>query len=77
MQKVIPGTLRLWSIQPLAVWDRLQTEGELYVDPAHPEFLPDAPEWRSSYDWLCEQMAARTEGYAGHYPWWAWLNCAL
>lgn len=63
------GTLRLWTFQPPEVWECLQAEGTLFVNPAHRDF---EREFQSSYDWLCEQMARRISGYSGHYPWWAY-----
>jgi hypothetical protein len=59
--------VRLWSIQEPTVWDCLQRDGVLSVDPncIDPSYLP-------AYDWLRDQMAGRVPGYTGCYPWWAW-----
>lgn len=64
-----PDTVRLWSIQPLYVWERLCREKSLYVDPNHEDFDRD---WIEAYDWMREQMARRLPEYHGHYPWWAY-----
>jgi hypothetical protein len=69
-----PGaTLRLWTIQPMCVWDRLRSEGVLHVEPALCNHLND---WPESYDWMRRQTARRTRGYAdpSRYPWWAWAK---
>lgn len=68
-----PGTIRLWTLQPLEVWERLRHEDVLTVDPGHPGFcLEGEPTFREPYDWMREQMASRIEGFSGHYPWWAY-----
>jgi DNA-binding transcriptional LysR family regulator len=68
-----PDTIRLWTLQHLEVWERLRSEGVLTVDPGHPDFcLEGEPSFREPYDWMREQMTRRVEGYAGHYPWWAY-----
>jgi len=64
-----PGTTRLWTIQPLGVWERLFRERSLLVDPCHEAFSQD---FRAAYDWMRGQMAERLPGYRGHYPWWAY-----
>jgi hypothetical protein len=64
-----PETVTLWTLQPICVWEALQAEGVLRVDDQHPRFEDG---FRTPYDWLRRQMAARTHGYQGGYPWWAW-----
>jgi len=64
-----PGTTHLWTIQPPDVWDRLQREKSLLVDPHHPAFEKDL---QPEYDWMRGQMARRITDYQGHYPWWAY-----
>jgi hypothetical protein len=63
--------LRLWTIQPIEVWERLQREKTLLVDPAHPNFQND-PIYLEAYEWMREQMALRVSGYEGNYPWWVY-----
>ncbi len=64
-----PGTHSLWTLKPLAVWERLSRHGELPVDPALVERLDD---YREAYDWMREQMALRLPRCDGYYPWWAY-----
>ena len=67
-----PGTMRLWTIQPPHVWDALQEQGTLLVDPAHSNFGGHEKSFGLAYDWLRPQMQKRIPGYAGHYRWWAY-----
>lgn len=72
---LLVGTARLWTIQPLDVWEKLQAEGELYVDSNHTElFDGGSRSFQEAYDWMREQMAKRTVGYGGRYPWWAFTQ---
>ena len=64
-----PGTVRLWTIQPVSVWEKLREARTLWVDPTDPEFTH---EFREAYDWMCRQMRQRLSEYEGHYPWWAY-----
>lgn len=61
--------MRLWMIAERAVWERLQRDGCLRVDPARTEH-----DFRLAYDWMRRQMALRIPGYRGGYPWWAWIQ---
>lgn len=63
------GTLHLWTIQPLWVWERLCEQKSLYSDPTQQEHFPV---FRNDYDWMRVQMRRRLPGYSGHYPWWAY-----
>jgi hypothetical protein len=77
MKALPPGTIRLWTIKPIAFWDTLRAKRELYVDPTHTGFMPLYPDFEDflpCYDWLREQMKARTVGYKENYPWWAWAE---
>ena len=67
--KARPGTVRLWTIQPLDVWEKLREARTLWVDPTDPEFTH---ELRAEYDWMCRKMWSRLPEYGGHYPWWAY-----
>lgn len=67
MNKARP--VRLWTIQPRAVWERLRRDRTLWVDPTDPAFSHD---FREDYDWMRGQMRRRLPGYGGHYPWWAY-----
>ncbi len=59
--------MRVWTIQPVEVLERLEAEQVLYADPAR---IPE--EFRHAYDWMRAQMERRIPGYRGHYPWWGW-----
>jgi len=72
--------MRVWSLQPVAVYERLRTEGCLHVDPALcPELSgPDFwPELRDAYTWLAGEMVQRgvTPPPGVTLPWWAWHTC--
>jgi hypothetical protein len=54
------------------MWERLQAEGGLWVDPSQPGFMEGMADHRGAYDWLREQMSLRVPGYTGRYPWWAY-----
>lgn len=64
------GTVRLWTLQPLHIWNSLQQQKGLWADPTHNSDFEEF--FRNAYDWLREQMALRVPGYQGHYPWWAY-----
>ncbi|MCD5407731.1 DUF3841 domain-containing protein, partial [Candidatus Bipolaricaulota bacterium] len=59
--------VRVWTIQPVEVLERLEAERVLYADPSR---IPE--EFRHAYDWMRTQMERRIPGYGGHYPWWGW-----
>lgn len=63
------GTQRLWTFQPLRVWERLCEQKTLLSDPTGEDFFQ---EFQASYDWMRVQMRRRLPDYAGHYPWWAY-----
>lgn len=67
--KIPAHVLRLWTIQPRNVWDDLQRQGTLRIDPQNASFSHDL---REEYDWMREQMRLRLPDYGGHYPWWAY-----
>src|SRR5947207_2422161 len=65
--------LRVWTIQPEAVWVGLNEQGTLLVDPTNADFIScQDSELARAYDWMRSQMAKRIIGYAGNYPWWAY-----
>lgn len=69
-----PGTVRLWTIQPVAVWDELRCRQSLYVDLHRMDESHWFEDLHWQYDWMREQMARRLPHYEGHYPWWAYLR---
>ena len=60
-------SLRAWTIQPLSVWERLQLDGIILVNPS----LRTA-ETSFSLKWLVNQLQTRVSNYEGHLPWWAY-----
>lgn len=67
--------MRLWSIQPIEVWDELQTKGYYRCDPAKACFIYDEKiSFRDQYIWLVKQMKQcigdPPQGVS--YPVWAW-----
>lgn len=67
--------MRLWTIQPVEVWEELNKKGYFICNPAKADYISDK-EWnfKESYDWLVEQMeyriGRRPNGVS--YPIWAW-----
>lgn len=59
------SSIRLWTIQPSAVWEQIASRGTLTVDPRHAADLHDA------YEWLRAELGRRIPGYTGCHPWWA------
>lgn len=59
--------MRVWTIQPVEVLERVEAEQVLYADPTY-----ILEEFRHAYDWMHVQMERRIPGYQGHYPWWGW-----
>lgn len=67
--------MRLWTIQPVEVWDILHTTGVFRCDPKKADFInDDTISFRESYEWLVAYMKLRIgeppDGVA--YPIWAW-----
>ena len=62
--------MRLWTIQPVIVWERLQQEGFLFVDPSLSEGFRL---WPQAYQWMRQQMLDRFPSCRGCFPWWAWV----
>jgi hypothetical protein len=63
-----PTGLKLWTHQKYEVWERLRSEGSLFV--RHDNGEP--PDYVDEYDWMRDQMASRLTAYEGHYPFWAY-----
>src|SRR5262245_44478711 len=61
--------MRLWTVQPLAVWERLEANCRGIADP----FRANPDGWaHPRYSWLAWQLRARITGSRGHLPWWAY-----
>lgn len=65
--------MRLWTIQPLAVWQILERDGVFHTDPAQSEFVDDYPE---GYDWIVRRLRqhAGPEPEGCKLPIWAWYR---
>lgn len=63
--------MRLWTIQPVTVWEQIRDRGEARVDPALWTLDGYTP---CCYDWLRGQLEARLAGYSGGYPWWCYCK---
>jgi len=67
--------MKLWTIQPLNVYEKLLTQGTLHCNPDCDGFWGrESQEFTAAYDWLAGQMQFRIspppEGV--QYPFWAW-----
>ena len=66
--------MKLWTLQPIEVWEELQQKGVFICNPEKAELLTDDLDFKNSYDWLVEEMEKRVgkrpEGVT--YPIWAW-----
>jgi hypothetical protein len=45
--------MRLWTIQPLAVWEILERDGVFHTEPELSDFKDDYPE---GYDWIVRRL---------------------
>jgi hypothetical protein len=63
--------MRVWTIQPLEVWELLKQHGQLQVDEAR---LPYGGYVPDMYLWLTRQLSVRLPGYPGTLPWWAYCR---
>ena len=67
--------MRLWTIQPIEVWEELNKKGYFICNPIKANYISDK-EWnfKEAYDWLVGQMeyriGRRPNGVS--YPIWAW-----
>ena len=57
----------IWTVQPIAVWQRLRRERILY---ATSEGM-DA-DYAAAYRWMVAQMRQRLPGRGRRWPWWGW-----
>jgi hypothetical protein len=68
--------MRCWSVQPVVVWERIQTEGFARVDPGQRPYPYRLPE---SYLWLSWHMSQRLSLHdkddpVGIFPWFAYCE---
>lgn len=68
--------MRVWTIQPYAFWERLQSDGTLHGPAIEETFVADDPLGRIAYSWLAEQMEQRLgpRPTPGIFPLWAWYQ---
>lgn len=62
--------MRVWTVQPLIVWDRLQEARLLQADPV--SYYDGYTPWQ--YQWIVSQLRKRVPGYDGGFPWWAYCE---
>lgn len=63
--------MRLWTIQPLTVWEQLQQQEQLHVDEACLPYGGHTPE---RYRWLASRLTEMLPDYPGTLPWWAYCE---
>lgn len=65
--------MRVWTVQPVELYDKLKEVAVLHADFAKSEYA-DADEFRRAYDWLADQMRNRVGSPPPGvtYPFWAW-----
>ncbi len=65
--------MRLWTIQPKALYEKLQSEKALYFVPEQSELIT-AFGFGPAYNWMAEQMCKRIgqPPQGVQYPIWAW-----
>lgn len=66
--------LTLWTVQPLSMWEQMQSTGWLRADGRRSVLMREEPDFRAAYKWMRHQMRERIPGYRGRYPIWAWHN---
>ncbi len=62
--------MHLWTYQPKAVLDTLESVGVVGVDPA---FYEDGGP--VAYRWLASRLHRVIPGYSGRFPWWLYTRC--
>lgn len=62
--------MKLWTIQPIQIWDLLQQQGYYHGDKKYikEEFF------LRSYDWIKQQLAKKTGVMKDYYPVWVWAK---
>jgi|GEM_PF-4034992 len=65
--------MRIWSVQPEYLYEKLKIEKILHCDPTQSELITECG-FGSAYDWLVEQMISRVgpPPIGVKYPFWAW-----
>jgi hypothetical protein len=77
--------MKLYTTQPIEVWNKLQEQKILiadamlgeHIDQEYAEkngFSIEDDSFYAAYSWMKEQMEHRIPGYQGNWPWWAWTH---
>lgn len=67
--------MRLWTIQPVSVYEKLLNQKVLYVDKNLADNITGKYSFKESYDWLIIKMKERIGvDESAEYPWWAWYK---
>lgn len=66
--------IKLWTIQPIAIYEELVEKGEVNVFGS--EFANSDPKHLYGYEWLISQMNQRIgeSPHPNQYPMWAWFQ---
>jgi len=66
--------IRLWTIQPMSIYEELLDKGEVAVFDSG--FAKSDPKFLFGYEWLIDQMHQRIgeSHYPKQYPFWAWFQ---
>lgn len=66
--------MKLWTIQPLDVFEELKREGVFRCKPLLADNIVDEFNFKDSYDWLISEMEQRVSTKPNNvsYPIWAW-----
>lgn len=65
--------MRLWTIQPVEVYEQLKINGIFHADPDQSGLL-EFPDFQRSYEWMMSQMESSIEFKPKNVkcPIWAW-----
>ncbi len=61
--------MRVWTIQPAVLCERLKSKGVLLAHGRYADRLYTEP-----YRWMIGQMGDRLPSSKGRFPWWAWYR---
>ncbi len=63
--------MRLWTIQPVAIWELIQSKGYYHCDPM---LTKEGQDWHEAYDWIAGRMRDRVGPPPDNIRWpvWAW-----
>jgi hypothetical protein len=61
--------LRIWTIQPAGLYEKLRAKGVLFADGRHRD-----RSWDHAYRWMIDQMRRRLPPSQARFPWWGWYR---